>query len=253
MMKFLIVLCFSWISWAQAQSVEKHHSGDTIQWKNYILNNNQWGQFKIKKGTYTQTIFTSDSIVGWRWTVPQKSYGVLGYPMLSLGVSPWGDLSQLPAPNFYKNLKNLQEFEVEYDTDLLTTKGKYNLAFDFWLHDQPKVGFESITAEIMIWEDYQKFKPFGKKKGILFTSDGNYEIYIGDLYKKELQKGWKYIAFVRQQKRTKGKLNLMPFIHYILKQPDMTKAIYLSSFEFGTEVLNASGQLKLFNYDVKIQ
>lgn len=235
-----------------AQRIEKHNSGEIIKWKEFEINNNKWGSYKIKKETYEQTIFLENNIPGWKWKTPGKSYGVLGYPMLFLGVSAWYKLDEVPNENYFKNLNEIKTFTVDYKTDLQINQTKYNLAFDFWLHNSPKVAFESIGAEVMIWEDYNKFKPFGKKKGKITTSNGQYEVYYGKIFKKELNKGWDYIAFVRLNKRKSGKVNVMDFINYMKEQNLFKNNTYLSSFEFGTEILTSTGEIKILQYDVKI-
>ena len=252
-MKKLILISLFISSFTLAQTIEKIHNKDTIHWNGFVVNNNQWGINKIKQGNYNQIIYKNDNKIGWNWEVPVKSYGVLGYPMISIGESTWESLINVASLNYFKNITEIKKFNVLYDTELWTTDGKYNLAVDFWLHDQPKVAFETIAAEVMIWEDYQKFKPFGKKKGRIKTSNGDYTVYVGDLYKKDLKKDWKYIAFVRQQKRTKGQLDLLPFIQYMQNNQLLNGAIYLSSFEFGTEVLNASGKIKIKDYSILIE
>ena len=235
------------------QRIEKSGVADSIRWNEFTLHSNQWGLYKIKKGNYQQRIYKENGIVGWDWQVPTKSYGVIGYPMIQIGVDPWTKLINVNKSNFYQDLTKTRQFDVTYSAKLNTTKEKYNLAFDFWLHTSEKVGYENIATEVMIWEDYQKFKPFGKKKGTILTSNGSYTVYIGKIYKKELQKGWNYIAFVRNQPRTQGSLNIMDFISYLKSNQLLGEGIYLSSFEFGTEILNASGSIQIQQYDINIQ
>ena len=236
-----------------AQRIEKHNSGEIIKWKEFEINNNKWGTYKIKKGTYDQTIYLENDLPGWKWKTPGKSYGVLGYPMIFLGNSAWLNLKDINSDNYFKNLNEIKSFTVDYKTDLTIDATKYNLAFDFWLHTSPKVAFETIGAEVMIWEDYNKFKPFGKKHGKLTTSTGQYEVYTGKIYKKELNKGWDYIAFVRLNKRRNGKVNVMEFINYMKEQNLFKNNPYLSSFEFGTEILTSTGEIKILQYDVIIE
>lgn len=57
----------------------------------------------------------------------------------------------------------------------------------------------------MIWEDYNKFKPFGKKVGNVITTFGQYDIYRGHIIKKDLNTSWDYIAFVRKENELREK------------------------------------------------
>ena len=236
-----------------AQKIEKTNAGEIIKWDKFEINNNKWGTYKIKKGTYDQTIFLDNNVPGWKWKTPGKSYGVLGYPMIFLGTSAWSKLNEIGSDNYFKNLDEIKTFIVDYKTELKVNETKYNLAFDFWLHHSPKVAFETIGTEVMIWEDYNKFKPFGKKYGKLTTNNGQYEVYTGKIYKKELKKGWDYIAFVRLNKRRTGKVNVMEFINYMKENNLYKNNAYLSSFEFGTEILNSTGEIKILQYEVEIE
>ena len=235
------------------QTIIKTEENSSFPWKEFTINNNKWGAYKIKKGTYDQTIFLENGVAGWKWTTPGKSYGVLGYPMIFLGVTAWNKLNEIDRDNYFKNIGEINQFNVSYDMAINVNDEKYNLSFDFWLHNSPKVAFETIATEVMIWEDYNKFKPFGKKKGKITTKSGQYEVYVGKIFKKELNKGWDYIAFVRLNKRKKGELNILEFTKYIQDNNLSPKAPYLSSFEFGTEILTSTGELKINKYEVNIQ
>lgn len=135
-----LIFCFFLLSSSHfAQRVETSKNGETLNWGNFEINNNQWGIYKIKKGTYHQTIYTDNDIAGWKWETPGKSYGVLGYPMIFMGTSAWNTLDQVETDNYYKNLNDLKTFNVDYQTQLHVDDKKYNLAFDFWLHHSPEV------------------------------------------------------------------------------------------------------------------
>ena len=252
-MRFLYILCIILPTITFSQNISNSENNGSIKWNEFEIRNNKWGIYKLKKGIYHQTIFLNDNIPGWQWSTPGKSYGVLGYPMLFLGTNAWEKLSDVNGENYFKKIDDLNEFIVEYQTNLNVDDKKYNLAFDFWLHQSPKVAFETIGAEVMIWEDYNKFKPFGKKTGSLKTSSGIYDVYTGKIFKKELNKGWDYIAFVRVEKRRNGKINVMDFLNYMKSNNLNKNNNYLSSFEFGTEILTSTGNIKIEEYKVIIK
>lgn len=237
----------------QNTNQEKTEKGATIEWQGYQINNNKWGENKVKKGIYSQTIFTNDNMAGWKWQTSGRKYGVIGYPEIWFGESAWLNLTDVKSDNYFKNINEIKIFEVDYETILEVNNKKYNLAFDFWLHYSPKVALQTIGVEVMIWEDYNKFKPFGKKVGNVITSFGQYDIYKGHLIKKELNSSWDYVAFVRKDKRTAGKVNVMEFINAMNKHDIIGENIYLSSFEFGTEILNSTGNIRVKKYDLRIE
>ena len=84
------------------------------------------------------------------------------------------------------------------------------------------------------------------------TSFGQYDIYKGHLIKKELNTSWDYIAFVRHEKRTNGKVNVIEFVNEMKKRNFIGQNIYLSSFEFGTEVLTSTGDITIHQYNLEI-
>ena len=178
---------------------------------------------------------------------------MVGYPEIWFGESAWFNLANIKTDNYFKNINEVKTFEVEYKTKLEVNDKKYNLAFDFWLHNSPKVALQTIGIEVMIWEDYNKFKPFGKKVGNVITTFGQYDIYRGHIIKKDLNTSWDYIAFVRKEKRTSGKVNVMELINEMNKRNYIGQNVYLSSFEFGTEILNSTGNILVEQYELKIE
>lgn len=250
---FILLITLSILSFGQESRQEKSGNGEVLKWKVYEINNNKWGEKKVKKGTYEQSIFIQNNLAGWKWQTPGKKYGVIGYPEIWFGESAWMNLTDIKTDNYFKNINEVKTFEVEYKTKLEVNDKKYNLAFDFWLHNSPKVALQTIGIEVMIWEDYNKFKPFGKKVGNIFTSFGQYDIYKGHIMKKDLNTSWDYIAFVRKDKRTSGNVNVLEFINEMNKRNYIGQNIYLSSFEFGTEVLNSTGNILIEQYQLKIE
>ncbi|SMC34675.1 GH12 family glycosyl hydrolase domain-containing protein [Moheibacter sediminis] len=235
------------------QADYKDCSGATKQFENFSLINNKWGVYKIKSGNYTQCIYHKDGIFGWEWDAPSKSYGVLGYPELWLGTSAWGLKSEIKQPNYFKKLDELKTLKAEFDTKITATDKKYNLAFDIWLHSESTVAKENIAVELMVWEDYNKFKSHGKKKETIRTSFGTYDMLYGIMKKPEINSKWIYIAFIRTDKRTTGKINLKELLDFLIQKNYISSDLYISSIEFGTEVLNSKGNIIINKYEVEIE
>ncbi|WP_416402378.1 hypothetical protein [Empedobacter falsenii] len=68
-----------------------------------------------------------------------------------------------------------------------------------------------------------------------------------------MKTSWDYIAFVRKEKRTSGKVNVMELINEMNKRNYIGQNVYLSSFEFGTEILNSTGNILVEQYELKIE
>lgn len=230
----------------------KNCSGSAQEFENFSLINNKWGEYKIKSGNYNQCTYHKDGIFGWEWDAPSKSYGVLGYPELWLGTSAWGLKSEISKPNYFKKLGELKNLSAEFETKITANDKKYNLAFDVWLHSEPIVAKENIAVELMVWEDYNQFKSFGKKKETITTSFGTYDLLSGTMKKPEINSEWTYIAFIRTEKRTSGKVNLKELMDHLVKKNYISPNLYISSIEFGTEVLNSKGNIIVKKYEVEI-
>lgn len=228
-------------------------SGATQEFGNLSLINNKWGAYKIKSGNYNQCTYHKDGVFGWEWDAPSKSYGVLGYPELWMGSSAWGLKSEIKQPNYFKKLDELDVLKAEFDTKITANDKKYNLAFDVWLHSESTVAKENIAVELMVWEDYNKFKSHGKKRETVTTSFGTYDLLYGIMKKPEINSEWIYIAFIRHEKRTSGKVDLKELMDYLVKKNYISPGLYISSVEFGTEVLNSKGNIIVKKYEVEIE
>lgn len=237
----------------KSQADYKDCTDSRRQFENLTLINNKWGVYKIKAGSYTQCIYHYNGIFGWEWDAPSKSYGVIGYPELWTGSSAWGIRSEITEPNYFKKLDELKTLTAEFDTKITANNKKYNLAFDLWLHSEDIVAKENIVAEIMVWEDYNKFKSFGKKRETVTTSFGTYDLLYGIMKKPEINSQWIYIAFIRHDKRTSGKTDLKELLDHLVSKGYISRDLYISSVEFGTEVLNSKGNILVNKYELEIE
>ena len=213
---------------------------------NYNLINNQWGTFKLKRGKlklcqYYKTE-NNKTIYGWEWDSPSDSRGVIAFPELQFSDSA------IHFPLKYKSLKILTS---KYNTRLISNN-KYNLAFDIWLtyHDLKKN--KNITIELMIWEDYNKFTPYGSKRKSMQTSFGVYDYYNGYLKNKKAKQDWLITSFVRKSKRQIGSVNLKEILDFLLIEKIVPNDFSISSIEFGTEILNSKGYILINDFEVNI-
>lgn len=237
----------------KTQADYKDCTGATKEFGDFTLINNQWGAYKIKSGHYTQCVYHKEGIFGWEWEAPSRSYGVIGYPELWTGTYAWGLEHEITQPNYFKKLDELKVLTAKFDTKITANNKKYNLAFDLWLHSKPKVAKENIAVEMMVWEDYNKFKSHGEKKETITTSFGTYDLLYGIMKKPEINSEWVYIAFIRHEKRTTGKVYLKEFLDLLVQKKYISPELYISSVEFGTEVLNSKGNIIVNKYEVEIE
>lgn len=82
------------------------------------------------------------------------------------------------------------------------------------------------------------------------TSFGTYDIMMGWMKKPELGTNWNYIAFIRKDKRTSGTVDIKEILEILMRKNYISPDLYLSSIEFGTEILNSKGNILVKKYQV---
>lgn len=214
----------------------------------FVIHNNKWGEYKLKKGeTYVQQIFHGDSWWGAVFVPQQRNRGVIGYPEARYGKSPFGGDSttlSLPMP-----LKKIEKLSSTYKTSLYIQPKKYNLVFDLWLTYPSS---ESISHEIMIWEDYNIAKPFGEYMGTL----GDYKVYHGYMDRSDENlpvDGWYFTALVRKRRRREGTVDIKSLLDMLVATDVVDPQHQLSSIEFGSEVYNSIGIMLNKQLDITLK
>ncbi|MDO5510594.1 MAG: hypothetical protein Q4F57_07850 [Weeksellaceae bacterium] len=221
--------------------------GDTV------LFNNVWGASKITQGELRQCIFHNQpqarGKMGWEWEVPHNARGVIAYPSVIVGHSPWVQTSSHQLPRLWEELFMI---DVVYEAEMQVRGRKYNLAFDLWLTHTSLPTEKDIAYEIMVWEDHYDFRSHGRRVGSVETPFGDYWLHVGHMKRPELNTEWKYLAFVRKQRRQSGFVDLKFLLDYAVEKGHLTPGLYLSALEFGNEVGNSSGITVLRQFDVSI-
>lgn len=226
-----------------------------FDFKSFNVLNNKWGFWKLKKDErYIQTLFQDENKIGWEYITPNKNRGVIGYPELFIGKSPFGGESNsehLPKKIDYINILN-----ATYDVSMYIEPKKYNLAFDLWVTKEGKNQTSDISHEIMIWEDRNVSMPAGRFKGEVRTSSGTYRMYHTwmDRTSENLgTDGWYFTAFVRKEGTRSNTVNLKEFIYIMLLENILDEKHFISTVEFGNEIYNACGYTIVNNYKLDIK
>jgi len=227
---------------------------DTLEGSFFIINN-KWGAYKIKANEiYIQNIYKLKNKIGFSFITPNKNRGVIGFPELLIGKSPFGGVSTTSYLPCY--LYKIYALESSYDVSMYIEPKKYNLVFDLWITKSDVPTVKDIVNEIMIWEDRNVARPAGKYIKTVNFSFGKYKIYHTwmDRSSENLgTNGWYFTAFVRQDRRRVGNVNLQEIIQLMINDELVSKYRYLSSVEFGNEVYNATGYTIINQYDLLIK
>lgn len=219
------------------------------------VSNNKWGEWKLKKGEkYIQTLFQDGNRIGWEYLTPNKNRGVIGYPEIFTGKSPFG--GDTTNKYFPKKIDDIQSLVASYDVSMYVEPKKYNLAFDLWVTKNGNNETSDISHEIMIWEDRNVAMPAGRFKGEVRTSSGTYRMYhtYMDRTSENLgTPGWNFTAFVRKEGIRSNTVNLKEFIYIMLFENILDKKHFISTVEFGNEIYNACGYTIVNNYNLEIK
>ena len=221
----------------------------------FVLINNKWGEYKLKKDeVYFQEMFISNDKYLWFFKTQNKNRGVIGFPEIFIGKTPFGGEStslQLP-----KRIKDINVLNACYDVLMYIEPKKYNLVFDLWVTKNGKSETKDISHEIMIWEDRNVATPAGKFIKIVKTRFGNYKMYhtwMDRSSEKLGVDGWFFTAFVRQDRRRSGTVDLLHFIYLMVVSELLSEYDLISTVEFGNEVYNSCGYTVVNDYKLEIK
>lgn len=225
-----------------------------IKLGNIKMINNQWGISSLPKNSLNLCIFhkniENNDVFGWKWETKTNRNGVFAYPSLVIG-NEWGASNH---SNFPVRITEIDELKVKYSSQNIIKGLKFNLSFDIWLVNKVGGNPKNLTHEIMFWEDYNDFRPDGKFREIIDTPYGKYKVYVGIMDKsKSIGLKWKYVAFVRIEKRNSGDLDLLYFFEYLKRIYFLNDKYMLNSIELGNEVGRSSGYTMIDEFSVEFR
>ncbi len=213
---------------------------EMIRINEFILYNNVWGKKNITE--YRQCIFGSGagsrSGFGWAWRWPHGDGRVKGYPAVVYGQTPWKETStttRLPL-----QIGELRDIAIEFEVETVA-EGIYNLAFDIWITNTNTPKMENIENELMIWLVNTAIPVPGFVETVILE-DKEYDFFQ---YKKLL-------AFVKKNPMLKGRVGIKVFLDYLENGGYLDSGHYVSSIEFGNEMVQGAGQTRVYRYSVEV-
>ena len=234
--------------------IETQPSGDSscINWaefriNEFLISNNVWG--KGTETNYEQCIyykFTNNQLeIGWNWDWPGNG-GVRAYPEIIFGLKPWSSESTsqlLPAQ------VNNNQITLKY-SGTASAIGQWNLAYDIWLTNSITPVPANVTHEIMIWmHKSNSITPAGTNRGTITIGGNNFDLWVNENHNDS----WTYIAFVSDTTRLSATLDLNAFMVYLISNDYISEDLFISGIEFGTEIFEGIGNIKLSEYNVEVQ
>lgn len=220
----------------------------------FMCTDNKWGEYKLKQGEiYEQYVLKKQNIFGWSYYPPKRDRGVVGFPEIFLGQSPWGGEStsnKLPV-----QINKISTLETSYDVKMYCQPKKYNLTFDLWFTHNSSINPNNISHELMVWEDRNIAMPYGTYKKTVKLKSGTYKVYSGIMDRSSDNLGigwWNFTAFVRQDRRRKGEIDLKEIIYEMLDMGLISQYDFLCTIEFGNEVYNSVGVSIVYEFIVHL-
>jgi Glycosyl hydrolase family 12 len=230
-----------------------------------ILNNN-WGSAELGCNDTTMSVFVKqDRSFGWNFN--RKLCGGKrdpvdnshpDFPQLEFGIHPFGIGSDLAtSPEFSSTtllplqLKNITSASVTVDNlnITLTAENSWNITFEFWLSEtdplKPAPGV--VYAELMTFWGWQANRwpdsgmnpgPTGPDGGREIASGGkNYKLWVQD--DNWADGKWRYFQFrdnAGPQRTFNGKVDLKPFIDYLVNNKGYSQDLWVTRMEVGSEI-----------------
>lgn len=230
---------------------------NTYRFEELMLENNLWNSENLPTGSFSECIYQHQNgtslLFGWEWSFMEDQHGVNAYPEVIYGLKPWYSWGGSTTINLPKKINEISKLKVNYDIERYIDDGEYNLAFDNWICSSSNSTPESILFEFMIWEDSQNLTAFGDYQGDIITSNGVYKFYKGEPDWEPPGCNWTYLAFVRVEKRSSGKVDIDELLDHLVNNGIVQSESYLSSIELGNEVGNSKGYTVFKSFVVEIE
>jgi len=219
----------------------------------YMTENNTWGS----KGVvgWTQCIGgaphgSSGMTAQWTWDWKSEGDNVKAYPEVVFGHKPGYPKSTTTL--LPRKLAKIQTLVLDYDVQT-EREGTGNMAIDMWLTNTvtpASFAAPPITHEIMIWlEVFGPMYPGGQQVDKVRINGTMYRVFVGEKFGL----GWRYLAFVpNSPMQTMGSIDLMPFFVYLKGKKLITTEEFLSTVNFGNELISGSGETKLNRFAVTV-
>jgi Glycosyl hydrolase family 12 len=223
--------------------------------KRYRLLNNVWNK-GATSGRYRQKIFVNDDggkpVFGWVWKW-RDSTGVVAYPEVQAGVSPWN--GEASADSGFPFRVGTKKLTVSYDVDLQAT-GAYNLAFEFWVVTGQPITKDVITHEVMIWVASDNLGAAGSEVAKATIAGHNFSVNKQEGHGDDsggVSNTWTIISLLSDQPILHGPLDVGAIIEYLVQQHLIDSRLWIANFELGDEVQRGAGMTIVRNYAVTVE
>lgn len=125
--------------------------------------------------------------------------------------------------------------------------GRYNAAYDIWVHPQMDPPTPSGGLEVMVWLNYGSVQPFGSPVGTASLANATWDVWQGSA-----PDGWGYVAYVING-QTSWSGDLKPFIADAVNRDSAANDTWnLLSIQFGFEIWTSSPGFSLTSFSATV-
>ncbi len=186
---------------------------------------------------------------GWQWRVEEPWDNVQAYPEVKCGRKPWDPKGSSTTDLLPKRLGDVRGLSVDLKFSL-DASGSCNAAFDLWLLKTKDGGPREIAAEVMVWMAMQgSIRPAGSDAKAVPSLDAT--LYRRSLFDAGGQP-WPVYTYLPNAPTRDGEVNLTDFLQDLTARGLVSPDLYLSSVEFGTELLSGDGWCAVERFQVNL-
>jgi len=246
-----------------------------INGKNYQIDNNMWGipshgQDGVCE-VFTETLAGVPAF-GWSWNT-WHGEDVLAYPEIGYGISPNGGGSWGSKKDFPATIKSLAGKTVTANIDVVSKysdNGIWDLAFDVWVTPGSGANTANNSYEIMIWLDRNRQVPSGTDIMDNFSytdTKGTKDFVVYATKHNEIKAdgySWTCLSYIDSDSvnapdstyYSDPSFNISAFVNDAVTRfagYGLKDTFYISSIEFGNEVIDGSGITEIKNWSITVQ
>ncbi len=221
----------------------KKATNNRVDFGSWTLTNDTWGALP-EEALSSGVFMNDDKTFGWYWDranplkKPGETYVKPIFPNARIGGTHLIESTTKTFPIKLKDIKSMT-FDVAYDY-LTKPTGSYNLAYEMFFTNTDRPDPNLVPrVEVMIWLEHTFPQPPNTLKGTYSDSGNSY-----DLNSWTMADGRDYYSFSIQ------KLPPLPVQHRadasnIFNQLSLDQNLYLMGIQFGNEVVEGSGRIKI--------
>ncbi len=160
------------------------------------------------------------------------------------GVKAYPEISYTPAgkPLTPIAFADLGQVTMQHDVTASAT-GDYNIAYDLFADAQPAIKSAKWPHDAEIMIKFSETWCTGPVIDTVTIGGNEYHVTVNI-------DNWKYIVFSSTKQLLKSSIRLKDFTDYLVAKGQLPSVYYLSSIEFGSEVVDGAGSVAINSFSV---